>query len=474
MTHRSVEVPVIARVEGEGALHITLDGDEIVDLRLQIYEPPRFFESFLRGRHFSDVSDIVPRICGICPVAYQMSAIHGLERLFEVEVSEGTHELRRLLYCAEWIESHMLHVHLLAAPDFLGFDSAIEMAQRGFKAEVERGLRIKRLGNDLLALIGGREIHPVSPMVGGFSKAPRPRDLRALEPRFEEALAEILEVADWVGTLTYPSFPRAAELVSMVDPDEYPMNVGDMASTSGRHWAADAYEDETHELHVEHSNALHSVFTDTGAEYFLGPLARINLNEATLTPVARDAARRAGLAALPDPDPFRSMAARVAETALALEESLRLIRAYVPPDPPLVAGASARRAGDLDHRGAARHALPPLRRGGRRDDPGGEDRSADLPEPPAHGAGPPGVPPVGARAAGGRADAPVRDGGAQLRPMHLVRDPLPAGRRRAPLRPGVAARSDRRLWEPRCGRRRGGTRRRRTGATASFRPTSRS
>ncbi len=336
MTHRSVEVPVIARVEGEGALHITLDGDEIVDLRLQIYEPPRFFESFLRGRPFSDVADIVPRICGICPVAYQMSAIYGLERLFGVEVSEGTHELRRLLYCAEWIESHMLHVHLLAAPDFLGFDSAIEMAQRGFKAEVERGLRIKRLGNDLLALIGGREIHPVSPMVGGFSKAPRVRDLRALEPRFEAALAEILDVADWVGTLTYPSFPRAAELVSMVNPGEYPMNVGDMASSSGRHWPADAYEDETHELHVEHSNALHSVFTDTGAEYFLGPLARINLNEATLTPVARDAARRAGLAALPDPDPFRSMAARVAETALALEEGLRLIRAYVAPTPPLV------------------------------------------------------------------------------------------------------------------------------------------
>ena len=184
--------------------------------------------------------DIVPRICGICPVAYQMSAIHGLERLFEVQVPEGTHELRRLLYCAEWIESHMLHVHLLAAPDFLGFDSAIEMAQRGLKAEVERGLKIKRLGNDLLALIGGREIHPVSPMVGGFSKAPRPRDLRALEPRFEEALALILDVADWVGTLTYPSFPRAAELVSMVNPDEYPMNVGDMASTSGRRWDAAA------------------------------------------------------------------------------------------------------------------------------------------------------------------------------------------------------------------------------------------
>jgi coenzyme F420-reducing hydrogenase alpha subunit len=333
VTHRSVEVPVIARVEGEGALHIRVEDGEIVDLRLQIYEPPRFFESFLRGRPYADVPDIVPRICGICPVAYQMSAIHGLERLFEVDVPEGTRELRRLLYCAEWIESHMLHVHLLAAPDFLGFDSAIEMAQRGFKAEVERGLRIKRLGNDLLAMIGGREIHPVSPVVGGFSKAPRTRDLRGLAPRFEDAIAEVLEVADWVGTLEHPTFTRPAELVAMVHPDEYPMNEGDMASTSGRSFTAEGYEDVTRELQVEHSNALHSVFADSGEPYFVGPLARINLNEATLTPAAHDAAARAGLAVLPEADPFASMAARVAETALALEDGLRLIRGYEPPEP---------------------------------------------------------------------------------------------------------------------------------------------
>ena len=172
MTHRSVEVPVIARVEGEGALHLKLDGDEIVDLRLEIYEPPRFFESFLRGRHFSEVPDIVPRICGICPVAYQMSAIHGLERLFEVEVPAGTRELRRLLYCGEWIESHTLHIFLLAAPDFLGYHDAIEMAAHEPEL-VKKALAIKRVGNDLMAAIGGREIHPVSPRVGGFSKAVR-------------------------------------------------------------------------------------------------------------------------------------------------------------------------------------------------------------------------------------------------------------------------------------------------------------
>jgi coenzyme F420-reducing hydrogenase alpha subunit len=336
VTHRSVEVPVVARVEGEGALHVRIDDGEITRLELEIYEPPRFFESFLRGRHFSEVPDIVPRICGICPVAYQMTAIHGLERLFGVEVPEGTYELRRLLYCAEWIESHMLHVHLLAAPDFLGFDSAIEMAQKGFKPQVERGLRLKRLGNDLMAAIGGREIHPVSPVVGGFSRAATKNELRAFEGRLEDALAEILDVADFVAPLEMPEFPRDAELVSMVNSSDYPINVGDMASTRGRTWSAETYEQVTEEVHEAHSNALHSVFADTRTPYFVGPLARYNLNEATLTPFAREAASRAGLTSLPNLDPFLSMAARVAETALAIEEALRLIRAYEPPDPPHV------------------------------------------------------------------------------------------------------------------------------------------
>ena len=339
MTHRSVEVPVVARVEGEGALHVRIDDGVITTLELEIYEPPRFFESFLRGRHFSEVSDIVPRICGICPVAYQMSAIHGLERLFEVEVPERTYELRRLLYCAEWIESHMLHVHLLAAPDYLGFESAIEMAQRGFKSQVERGLRLKRIGNDLMATIGGREIHPVSPMVGGFSRAATKHELRAFEGRLEDALADILDVADFVAPLEMPDFPRDAELVSMVNQVDYPMNTGDMASTRGRTWTAETYEAVTEEIHVAHSNALHSVFADTRAPYFVGPLARYNLNETALTPVAREAAARAGLPSVPNLDPFASMAARVAETALAFEEALRLIRDYEPPDPPHVAVA---------------------------------------------------------------------------------------------------------------------------------------
>ncbi len=334
MTHRSVEVPVIARVEGEGALHVAVDDGQITDLRLEIYEPPRFFEAFLEGRHAAEVPDIVPRICGICPVAYQMSAILGLEELFGVVPPGGTVELRRLLYCGEWIESHVLHIFLLAAPDFLGFHDAIEMTTEHPEL-VRTALSIKRVGNDLMAAIGGREIHPVSPRIGGFWAVPTRDTLLALRPRIRWALDQMSAVADFVASLDAPAFPRPAELVSMVSETEYPITHGEMASTAGRRWVATTYEDVTRELQVEHSNALHSVMADTGTPYFLGPLARINLNAEHLTPVAREIAGRLGLGS-PEPDPFASMAARVVETTLALEESLRIVEAYAPPDPPFV------------------------------------------------------------------------------------------------------------------------------------------
>jgi coenzyme F420-reducing hydrogenase alpha subunit len=334
MTHRSVEVPVIARVEGEGALHLAVDDGQITDLRLEIYEPPRFFEAFLAGRRFDEVPDIVPRICGICPVAYQMSAILGLERLFGIVPPEGTDALRRLLYAGEWIESHVLHVFLLAAPDYLGFHDAIEMTTEHPEL-VRTALSIKRVGNDVMAAIGGREIHPVSPRVGGFWSAPPREALLALRPRIAWALEQMPDVADFVASLRSPTFPRPAELVSMVNDEEYPIVHGAMASTAGRRWDAATYETVTRELQVEHSNALHSVMADTGTSYALGPLARVNLNPGRLTPAAREIAERVGLR-VPDPDPFASMAARVVETTLALEEALRIVDAYEPPDPPYV------------------------------------------------------------------------------------------------------------------------------------------
>ena len=335
MTHRQVEVPVIARVEGEGALHITVQDGEILDLRLEIYEPPRYFEAFLKGRHFSEVPDIVPRICGICPVAYQMSAIHGLEELFGVQVPEGTHELRRLLYCGEWIESHILHIFLLAAPEFLGMHSAIEMAKEHPEL-VKTVLGIKRVGNDIMEKVGGREIHPISPRVGGFSRAARRRELDPLLPRLEWALEQMPGIADFVASLPRPELPRQTEMVGMVHPDEYAINEGDLLSTTGRRFSAAEFEQVSREVHVEHSNALHSLMVDGDTPYYVGPLARVNLNAEQLTPVAKDVLARAGMS-VPEADPFFSMAARLAEATLAIEESIRIIGDYVPPEPSMAA-----------------------------------------------------------------------------------------------------------------------------------------
>ena len=245
----------------------------------------------------------------------------------------------------------MLHVHLLAAPDFLGFDSAIEMAQKGFKPQVERGLRLKRVGNDLMA----RDRRPRDPPGLADGRRLQPRRDRARAPRVRGTARGRARRDPRGGRLrraarACPTFPRDAELVSMVNPREYPMNVGDMASTRGR--ALDAprpTRTSTEEMHVAHSNALHSVFTDTRTPYFVGPLARIQPERGD--PHAGGArgrgARRARRSA-PNLDPFMSMAARVAETALALEEALRLIRAYEPPDPPHVEVHAARRPGHVD------------------------------------------------------------------------------------------------------------------------------
>src|SRR6202158_995333 len=176
---RTIRVDTLARVEGEGSLYIKLVGDRVADVKLKIYEPPRLFEAFLRGRHFSEAPDITARICGICPVAYQMSAVHAIERALGVRIDPAIRLLRRLLYCAEWIESHSLHVYMLHAPDFLGYSGAVEMA-RDHREIVEQGLQMTKAGNAILAVVGGAEAHPITVRVAGFYRAPPVAELRTL------------------------------------------------------------------------------------------------------------------------------------------------------------------------------------------------------------------------------------------------------------------------------------------------------
>src|SRR4026209_2225129 len=179
---RTIKVDYLARVEGEGGLYIKLKGNSVVDVKLKIFEPPRFFEALLRGRLYGEAPDITARICGICPVAYQMSSVHAMERAFGVDVGQQEPQiraLRRLLYCGEWIESHALHIYMLHAPDFLGYPDAITMA-RDHPAIVQRCLALKKAGNEIVSLLGGREIHPINVRVGGFYRVPTRRELEPL------------------------------------------------------------------------------------------------------------------------------------------------------------------------------------------------------------------------------------------------------------------------------------------------------
>ena len=329
---RTVKVDFLARVEGEGSLYIKLKGREVEDVKLKIFEPPRFFEAFLRGRHFSEAPDINARICGICPVAYQMSAVHALERALGIAVDPSVRALRRLFYCGEWIESHALHIYMLHAPDFLGYEDAIRMAA-DHRAEVERGLRIKKIGNRIMTVLGGREIHPVSAAVGGFYKAPSKHELAALVDDLHWALDSSIATARWVAGFEFPDFEQDYEFVSLSHADEYPLNEGRIISNRGLDIDVSQYEEHFVEQHVQHSNALQSVLRGHGS-YHVGPLARFNLNFAKLPRPAQEIARECKLS-LPCNNPFQSIIVRAIELVFACDEALRVITEYEPPAVPL-------------------------------------------------------------------------------------------------------------------------------------------
>jgi sulfhydrogenase subunit alpha len=333
MARKTIKVAALARVEGEGALKVTIRDGAVKEAELNIFEPPRFFEAFLRGRQFSEAPDITARICGICPIAYQMSAIHAMEDALGIRVEGPLRALRRLIYCGEWIESHGLHVYMLHAPDFLGYESAIELA-RDHADIVKRGLGLKKAGNEIVALVGGREVHPINVRVGGFYKAPPRRQLETLVEPLERAREAALETVRWVSTFDFPACERDYEFVALRHPNEYPFNEGRIVSNRGLDITAREYPDHFEELHLPQSTALHSRLKARG-HYFVGPMARYSLNFDRLPPIAQQAAREAGLGPVCT-NPYKSIIVRSVELVFACDEALRIIRAYEEPDLPAV------------------------------------------------------------------------------------------------------------------------------------------
>ena len=327
----TIKVDYMARVEGEASLLVKLKGDRVQDVKLKIFEPPRLFEALLHGRHFTEAPDVTARICGICPVAYQMTSVHAIERALGVKIHPMVRLLRRMLYAGEWIESHVLHIYMLHAPDFLGYRDFVELA-KDHPEHAKEALRLKKLGNRIMALLGGREVHPVSVCVGGFYKTPSKADLAPLAEELKWALDVACAKAQFLAGFEFPDFEQAYEFVALSHPSEYALNEGRLVSSRGLNIDASEYEDHFIEQHLKHSNALHSVIRGRGS-YQVGPLARFNLNFTKLPEVARQVAERCGLR-VPCLNPFKSILARAVETVFAIEESLRSIQIYERPPVP--------------------------------------------------------------------------------------------------------------------------------------------
>jgi coenzyme F420-reducing hydrogenase alpha subunit len=364
MTHkltdggRVMHVGTLARVEGEGAMHVEVRDGEVTDVKLRIYEPPRFYEAFLRGRAHTEPPDITARICGICPVAYQTSACWAIEDACGVSVPDAVRRIRRLLYCGEWIESHALHIYMLHAPDFLGYDGAIEMAA-DHPALVERGLSIKKAGNHLLDVVGGRSIHPVNVRVGGFYRMPTVAELRALRPQLQQGLDDAVRTVRDVAAFDFPDFDQPYEYVSLRPEAGYPIEDGDVVTSTGEAFGVRDFPSRILEYHVDHSNALHATLDDGGrGPYMVGPLARYTLNADRLSSLARESAHSAGLGDTCR-NPFQSIVVRAVELVEAFVEALRIIDGWtdgaapsvpVPPRAGEGYGASEAPRGVLFHR----------------------------------------------------------------------------------------------------------------------------
>jgi sulfhydrogenase subunit alpha len=333
MKTRTIRVNYLARVEGQGGLYVKIRGNTVEDVKLNIFEPPRFFEAFLRGRSCEEAPDITSRICGICPVAYQMSAVHAIEDALGLKVDGQLRALRRLAYCGEWIQSHTLHVYMLHAPDFLGYPDGIQMA-RDHQGIVQRGLKLKKTGNEIMRVLGGREVHPINVRIGGFYKAPSKASLRALSEQLKWAREAALETIRWVASMPFPDFEQDFVFVALRHENEYPFNEGRIVSSRGLDIGVHDFEQHFTEEQISYSTALHSALEGNGG-YLVGPLARYNLNFGRLSPVAQEAARGAGLRPVCR-NPFQSIVVRSIEILQACDEALRLIDQYELPESPVI------------------------------------------------------------------------------------------------------------------------------------------
>lgn len=323
MEEITIDVNYLARVEGRGALNISISKDgKVEDLQFRIYEPPRFFESFLIGRKYDEVMELTSRICGICPVAHQITAIRAIENALGIEPSQQTRDLRKLMAISAHIQSNVFSMYFLSLPDLMGYESIIAMTKDNLDI-VKRGLKLKKLGNDITDLIGGRAVHPVTAVVGGFTVIPSRNKMKAIRKRLVEAKQGAYDTVDLFSVVEIPDFERECEHIAISDPKEYSINHGRFRSTEGLDIDEMEYRDYIYEEQMSYSTALHS-YVKNRSSFMVGPLPRVNINFDQLSSDAKDAARRSGVK-FPNFNPFVSHLARAVELVHDIDESIEII-----------------------------------------------------------------------------------------------------------------------------------------------------
>jgi sulfhydrogenase subunit alpha len=328
VTPRTVTIPHLGRVEGHGGINVTLEGPRVADVNLDIHEGSRYYEKLLVGKHFRDVQGIITRVCAICSADHTVAALAALENALGVPVSDRTRALRGLLLRGAAIESHALHVFALALPDFLGFDSIMGLAER-YPDEVAFALRLKQLGNHIQAVIGGRAVHPINTLVGGFGKLPSHREVESLRLQLESVVEPLLSAVDMVASIDIPDWAERDTLFVALHPagDGFGFR-GDVICTSGGgKFSVEAYRDMVREFTVEHSTARHAAL-ESGETYMVGSLARFALWGDRL----RGAAAQAFDALFPDGVAHNILfntRAQVVEVVYCLESAMHFCDSYL-------------------------------------------------------------------------------------------------------------------------------------------------
>ncbi len=318
----SVNVEYLTRVEGHGNIVVNVKEGRLEECRLEIVEAPRFFEGMIRGRSIFEAQHITCRICGICSCGHTLASIQAAEDAIGFTPSEQTVALRKLLLHMEELDSHLLHIYLLVAPDLLGVKSFVPLINT-HNDVVRRALRMKKLCNDVCDVLVGRHVHPISAIVGGFTKLPRPPELERMHDLLLQLKKDMDPTVELARTLKFPEFERDTEFVGLVnDPDEYPLLAGDVGSTDGKRMKKQDCRRVTNEFVVPHSSAKHTRWNRES--YMVGALARFNLNYEKLLPEARDVAQAIGLKPKVT-NPYLNTAAQLVECVHCLLDAVRII-----------------------------------------------------------------------------------------------------------------------------------------------------